>query len=72
MTITKDTPVPQAENTHPSDPHQIGSGKSTSPGGADSTHQNQHDLTFGAENDPKQSPADDHEANKPQSAGVPK
>ncbi len=33
MELTKDTPVTEADETHPDDPHQTGSGDSKSPGG---------------------------------------
>ena len=35
MELTKDTPVTDADDTHPQDPHQTGSGDSASPGGKD-------------------------------------
>ncbi len=35
MELTKDTPVTDADVTHPQDPHQTGSGDSKSPGGKD-------------------------------------
>jgi hypothetical protein len=47
--LTKDLPTSEAENTHPDDPHQTGSGDAKSPGGKDAPTQSAGEMTHGGE-----------------------
>ena len=51
MELTKDTPTSEAE-PHPDDPHQTGSGNSTSPGGKDAPEQSAYEMSHGGEEYP--------------------
>jgi hypothetical protein len=52
VTLTKDTPVPEAKNTHPDDPQKTGSGSSKSPGGGSAPQQTAEEMTAGQESYP--------------------
>jgi hypothetical protein len=47
VVLAKDTPIQEAEDTDPADPHQIGSGSAASPGGGDAPVYSSQDLTHG-------------------------
>jgi hypothetical protein len=44
-----DTPLKEAEQTHPSDPQKTGSGASDAPGGSADTPESQNSATHGAD-----------------------
>ena len=47
MELAKDTPTQEAEDTSAHDPHQIGSGSASSPGGKDAPDHTSQSLTHG-------------------------
>lgn len=70
MTLTKNTIVPQAENTHPNDPHHVGSGSADSPGGANSAPVTQEELSQGQESYPGSRPEQSLDAQNAIPGGV--
>ncbi len=67
MTLTKNETVEGAENTHPDDPQQTGSGSAAAPGGAAAPTADMNDLTAGADSYPGDRPAgEDNPATTPQ------
>ena len=52
MELTKDTPTAEAENIHPDDPQQTGSGSAQSPGGGKAQAQTPSDMSHGGEGYP--------------------
>lgn len=50
--LAKDTPTAEAENTHPDDPQQTGSGSASALGGGAAPAQSAYDMSHGQEEYP--------------------